>query len=143
MNCVSTFVDTNRTIGGPNQPAVPFTDLICVDIESVTGCFNIQASFAGRVSSVVGAFGTLRLTVDGVAVPSSGAAIQNAGNPTDPLTVIDGGAIIRRVASTPGPHRVCLQWAVTANASFDIAPIAFPDQDHASLVVCDTNCDPA
>lgn len=139
MNCVSTFVDTNVDIGGVGQPVIPFGDLICVDINSVTGCFNIQASFAGRLSLT--GTGRFRLTVDGNPVPSSGAAIQNAGPDLDPLTVLDGGAIIRRVQTTPGTHRVCLQWEVSAGANLAISPLAFPGEDHASLVVCDTNCD--
>lgn len=113
-----------------NTTSNAFVDLIALPIV-VPANMNVlvEASF-----SVV-AFNqpaNLRLAVDGIPVPASASEIPESASLA--LARFYGGAIIRCVPLTAGPHTVSLQWRAGAPGGLAIVA-SNPDRSHASLVV--------
>lgn len=113
-----------------NTTSNAFVDMIALPIVVPTNMnLLIEASFAVLAFN---APANLRLAVDGVPVPASASEVPES--PSLALARFYGGAIIRCVPLTAGPHTVSLQWR--AGAPNGLAIVASnPDRSHASLVV--------
>jgi len=132
--CVSEELETNMTLVGPAD----FTNVISVPIETTAGdVLKIDSSFSVRISTPtpgVSALGTMRLAIDGVAVPFSNAGIYK---PIGDTVNVEVGSILRRIEGlAPGLHLVSLQWSAPAGATMAFVVTGPGATDHASLVVC-------
>jgi len=99
----------------------PFVTLLSQAVTTDVGTLNVQASISGSTTS--GA--NFRILLDGVQVGTGAAIGIGAGAAT----------LIKREAVAAGAHLVELQWLIPAAGVADIAPVAQPDSQGATLFV--------
>lgn len=105
-----------------------WADLLSLNITTGAGYLAVFASAGFSCSNATARLMGLRLVVDGTPI----RAVSSASAST---AIAESFSIVSRVAVSAGAHTVKLQWRVSAGYTIRCRPVAYPDDEHCSLLV--------
>lgn len=121
-------VQEKRLITDETTTSTSFVDLLSIPITTDDGFIEAYATASTNVLIALGAF---RLTLDGVPFVAGGCGV--------PIGAVGSISIIKRAPVTAGVHTVALQWRAGVGGTLRVRPNAFPDVEHATLLIKETN----